>query len=287
MNKKSLSNTEPILVVPDVHLRIETLKRVLAAWGEQGEVIFLGDFFDDFDDTPSRNREMAEMLRDEILPNPLHTVLMGNHDLHYHPACPSELWCSGFYPDKKEVIGEVLGGDQFSLFKWAHSWDGVLFTHAGLHPRLVPALSGGGADELAEWIGRSCRTALDTRDSSEPLLRAGRMRGGYQPVGGVIWMDAREYQPISGLRQIFGHTPMRKAMDLDSRTDGSWCIDTNLDSVVVMRGGAHDVSIINTRGIDSKSLGEVGGRTFSKLDGGRGGGSKGQSSARANCTRSL
>lgn len=264
MTPDKMGGGEPLLVVPDVHLRIEPLRSLLDAWSDSGPVVFLGDFFDDFGDTRGRNREMAEFLKDEILPKPRHTVLMGNHDLHYSPWCPSELWCSGFHPDKKEAIGEVLGVEEFAHFKWAHSWGGILFTHAGLHPRLIPPLSSGKAEELSGWIGQSCVQAIANRDPSEPLLRAGRARGGYQPVGGVIWMDAREYQPIEGLRQIFGHTPLHEPMELDARSDGSWCIDTNLQCAAVIRATDREVRIVNVGGITREDIAKACGRSLSK-----------------------
>lgn len=268
---------EVVMIVPDVHLRLEATREILEAWGDSGPAVFLGDFFDDFGDTPERNRDMAIFLRDEVLPNPKYTVLMGNHDLHYHPRCPSEMWCSGFHPEKKKAIGQILGDDEFSRFQWAHAWDGVLFTHAGLHPRMIPPRSTGDARELSEWINQACSRALETRDSSEPLLRAGKMRGGYQPVGGVIWMDAREYQPVEKLRQIFGHTPLRKPMDLDSRPDGSWCIDTNLEHVTVLRGGGEELRIVEVPRINRETLSAAGVKPLSKGVGrreGRGGGGR-------------
>jgi hypothetical protein len=244
---------KPVLVVPDSHLRIERMRSVLDEWGDKGPVVFLGDFFDDFDDTPKRNQEMACYLKETVLHNANHTVLMGNHDLHYHPRCPSELWCSGFHPDKKKAIGEVLGLEDFERFKWAHEWGGVLFTHAGLHPRLTPAMAKGEARELAGWIEKTCSAALDNLDPSEPLLRAGRMRGGYQPFGGVIWMDAREYQPVGTVRQIFGHTPLRKALPLDSTPHGSWCVDTNLETVAILKSGGEALIVADaTRDIGAE-----------------------------------
>jgi len=246
--RKSSEQVGPLLVVPDVHLRLDALRKVLGLWGDKGPVVFLGDFFDDFGDTVEKNHEMAEYLKTTVLHNPQYTVLIGNHDLHYHPRCPSELWCSGFHPDKREAISTVLNLADFEQFKWAHSWDGVLFTHAGLHPRLIPPMSSGEADDLCNWINKSCSEALDHLDSSEPLLRAGRMRGGYQPFGGVIWMDVREYQPIEGLRQIFGHTPLRAADPVDSAPSGSWCIDTNLSTVAIMEDGGGEVFFCETAG---------------------------------------
>jgi hypothetical protein len=39
-------------------------------------------------------------------------------------------------------------------------------------------------------------------------LQPGRARGGWAKVGGVNWLDYdREFKPVPGLKQIFGHTP--------------------------------------------------------------------------------
>ncbi len=243
------SHNEPVLIVPDVHLRVTALADTLQAWGGRGPVIFLGDFFDDFGDSAEANLKMAEFIKTDILGNPRHTVLMGNHDLHYHPYCPSELWCSGFHPEKKEAINQILRAEDFGEFKWATHWKGVLLTHAGLHPRLAPPMGSDSAEELSKWVNTTCQNALDNRDPSEPLLRAGRIRGGFQPVGGVIWMDAREYQPVGRLRQVFGHTPLKSPMPVDGTNDGSWCVDTNLNSVAVLKEGKGDILLFPTHKI--------------------------------------
>lgn len=234
MKPELSSATAPTLVVPDVHLRLDGLIDILSHWGDRGPVVMLGDFFDDFNDTVEDNVKMAIFLKERVLGRGNYTVIMGNHDLHYHPHCPPELCCSGFHPDKHRGICGVLSPDDFLGFKWAHSHADTLFTHAGLHPRLMPAFFDGGAGELAEWIGRTCQTAFENRDPSEPLLRAGRARGGYQPVGGVIWMDAREYQPVHGIRQVFGHTPMRSPLRCGEGRDSSWCIDTNSSNAAII-----------------------------------------------------
>lgn len=234
---------EPTLIVPDVHLRLENLKAILNQWGGRGRVIFLGDFFDDFGDTATQNAEMASFLKKEVLGKKSHTVIMGNHDFHYHPRCPDELKCSGFTEEKKTAIGEVLSLEDFSNFQWATHEKGFLLTHAGLHPRLLSPFAEVRADKISQWINDTCRKALDLGDIYEPLLRAGYMRYGAQPVGGVIWMDVREYEHIPQLRQIFGHTPLRVHSKVGPVDECSFCIDTNLDCVGLVGSGDNDVKM--------------------------------------------
>lgn len=224
----------PTLVVPDVHLRVGRVSKILESWGNRGRVVFLGDFFDDFGDTPSKNTEMAMFLKEEILSRSDCVVLMGNHDLHYHPRCPRELRCSGFSEEKMKAINKVLDLEDFAKMRWALSSDGFLFTHAGLHPRLLPPFADVDASKIADWINKSCDNSLSTGDYTEPLLRAGYMRYGPQPVGGVIWMDFREYEHIPGLQQVFGHTPLRIHSVIKAGGEVSLCLDTNLECVGVV-----------------------------------------------------
>lgn len=240
------SSKSHVLVIPDVHLRIKQLKNILGEWGGRGRVIFLGDFFDDFGDSTERNAEMARFLKEEVLGRDDYTVLMGNHDLHYHPKCPRELRCSGFSEEKLKAIGEVLSLDDFLKFRWATTEGGFLLTHAGLHPRLLPPFAEIDSGKISAWVNDSCDKALDLMDASEPLLRAGYIRFGSQPVGGVVWMDMREYEHIPNLRQIFGHTPLQTYSKDGPDDESSFCIDTNLQCAGVIRsdGGRGELIII-------------------------------------------
>ena len=238
------ANDTPTLIVPDVHLRVSRVKKILEEWGSRGRVVFLGDFFDDFGDSPEKNAEMAEFLKEEILARPDCVVLMGNHDLHYHPRCPRELRCSGFSEEKMKAINKVLDLGDFAKMRWAVAEGGFLFTHAGLHPRLLPPFADVKAGNIAEWINSSCDNSLSTGDSTEPLLRAGYMRYGPQPVGGVIWMDFREYEHIPGLQQVFGHTPLRRHAVTRQGDEISLCLDTNLECVGVIHQALGEPSVI-------------------------------------------
>jgi hypothetical protein len=44
-------------------------------------------------------------------------------------------------------------------------------------------------------------------------------------------MDVREYEPLRGVAQIFGHTPLRTPEKLEDGEIVSYCVDTHLEHV--------------------------------------------------------
>ena len=120
------------LIVPDIHLRWRLVDGLIQDVGAD-HIIFLGDFFDQFNDTADQNRRQAVWLQGQLkLPN--RTFLWGNHDLHYaHPSIHTE--CSGYSEGKCQAINEVMSSADWRRFQW-HCWqDGWLISHAGLHPK--------------------------------------------------------------------------------------------------------------------------------------------------------
>lgn len=224
------------LVIPDVHLDIENLKKILQSQEAQDcdRLVFLGDFFDNFGDSPKRNAEMAQFLKNEILYNEKATILVGNHDLHYHPKCLPQWRCSGYSHEKREAIEKVLSLEDFNQFDWATTIDDVLLTHGGLHPSMIPWGQGIDAQSLCQYLNKKCLEALETQLGSEPLLQAGRLRYGPQAHGGIIWMDVREYEHIEGIKQIFGHTPLKNPIFLGPENERSLCLDCQLSQALVI-----------------------------------------------------
>lgn len=230
------------LIIPDVHLDFNKLEKAMTSFVKRADhVIFLGDFFDDFNDTPEANVKMARILKTEILGKEKITVLMGNHDLNYHPLCLPEWRCSGFSLEKKAAIGEVLTLEDYNNFVWATTAGGekgrdALVTHAGLHPDMLPWGCEVDPQSLANYLNEKCQKALTTQLGGEPLLQAGRSRYGHQPHGGIIWMDVREYEHIEGLRQIFGHTPLRSPYKVGPPKEYSLCMDSQLSHLLLIKG---------------------------------------------------
>ena len=198
---RSLGRT---LVIPDIHnafARADAFIQRLA--GRFDRIVFLGDYFDDFGDTPDIVLGVAKWLQHSIeQPNRIH--LVGNHDLAYLRPGPFT-WCSGFEPDKLRAIAPVLNRLPRDQFHAAVEIDGWLLSHAGFLPCYV---SGHSAVSVAVWA--DCLLRQLFAGGWPSLFAAGAARGGRAPVGGITWCDwEREFLPTEGIHQIVGHTPAR------------------------------------------------------------------------------
>lgn len=248
------------IVIPDVHQRIDSVKRILEAEKYYDEVVFIGDHFDSFYDPPkvAGFQETAEYLRYLVMDHPdksKFVFLVGNHDLSYiynnrassmvsiHKAI--EFYCSGFTTSKakkfrKVFYDEGLKDDFFyKNFKIAHQTQGWTLSHAGLHERHIPV--GKNADILVNEI--IPHVWKNFRDFTVPhhwlLSGAGQCRGGDCYVGGVLWLDWRmEFEASEHIgRQIVGHTTIKEPEVRDMNTNKeSWNLDTEKDYGVIING---------------------------------------------------
>jgi hypothetical protein len=66
----------------------------------------------------------------------------------------------------------------------------------------------------------------------------GRLRGGWERKGGVVWQDWREFEVIDGLTQIVGHTIGEEARwrfsDDGNSISFNVCIDTEMSHYAVV-----------------------------------------------------
>lgn len=211
-------NNKNVLIIPDIHLNWERAEEIIAKI-KHDEVIFLGDYFDDWDDTPAMFRETVKWLEESIQkPNRIH--MFGNHDQHY--AFPYRTFqCSGYEQWKYFIVHDNFDKQLWGKVKWYHFLDNRwLLTHAGLHKLNVPdaitthyknrekyikVLS----DYLDDEIVKGFRAAGDGTGSW--IFNAGLARWGQQRVGGITWCDYnQEFYPLQGINQIVGHTPQRQ-----------------------------------------------------------------------------
>jgi hypothetical protein len=205
------------LIIPDIHLRWQEAEDIIASV-KHDEVIFLGDYFDDFGDDPESVEATADWLVGSVKkPNRIH--LFGNHDVHY--AFPYRTFkCSGYEQWKDILIGNNVTDKVWNKLKWYHVLDGTwLLTHAGLHKSNLPeAIRELHTDrpkflkEIAEYLDVSIQHGFRKAANNEGswIFNAGRSRGGMNNVGGINWCDyEQEFHPIKGLNQIVGHTPQR------------------------------------------------------------------------------
>jgi hypothetical protein len=166
-------------------------------------VVFLGDYFDQFGDSPEDAARTSFWLK-KSLADPRRIHLIGNHDASY--LWPNEAtFCPGFTWEKEKVIRCILGKNAARSFVF-HGWvDEWLLTHAGLSAQWIPE----GAGPIGNWLIDQDIAARDAFASGRPhwYLAVGPKRGGDARAGGILWCDYRELEPIPGVRQIFGHTP--------------------------------------------------------------------------------
>lgn len=217
------------LIIPDIHNKWGRAQDIMDNYPADARV-FLGDIYDDFDDTPEYIRQTA-VWHKAALADPKNLFLFGNHDMGY--AFPAyDLVCSGWEQKKKEVIQGIISDEEWSRSRF-YTWvDGWLLSHAGL---CIGALRS--IDEL-EGNARGALEQARNIFGKHWMTSAGQARGGSRPYGGLTWCDFNdEFTPFPGVRQIFGHTPGRSPRSVDD----NWCLDTNLAHAAFLEEGSLEI----------------------------------------------
>ena len=152
------------------------------------------------------------------------TVVLGNHEVpHLFPSLKEQLAFNGQTPLSRktfELLANAYGVGKLVVATEANGW---LITHAGVHP-LIDQLPEDNADAAAELRGGFARLIAGKETDSSYFLWIGRGRGGFDPVGGVLWNDYRSMELVTQTRrQVFGHTPqISKGF---AQHESVWCID--------------------------------------------------------------
>ena len=227
------------LIIPDLHHRWQQAEKIISRV-EHDNVIFLGDTFDDFNDTPEMVKDTCDWLEMSVnKPNRLHC--WGNHDIHY--AFPYKAFCcAGYQQWKYFIVHDRIDPKMWDKIVWYTFLDNTwLLSHGGLHKFNVPAEIAAKHKDRVKFIAsldnylqteilKGFRAGADGMKSW--IFNAGRARWGTQRVGGIIWCDfEREFYPVQGINQIVGHTPQMQSP--------RWCIlerdSLNSDGQVVYR----------------------------------------------------
>lgn len=234
------------LVIPDVHQDIAWVERILAREHAVGSppdlVVFLGDYFDSRR-PPSQRAGVADTcayldaLRVRLGERVV--FLLGNHDVQYFEAradclahrTPRHLRykCGpSFIHSAAKQIAKNLSPEFWSATRLFVGVNGWLLSHAGVAPAHWPERAT--LDESLAALERDCSAALQsitasflTHRPAHQLLRAGYVRGGDTPVGGLTWLDwDHEFEDALHMPQLVGHT----VSSLGARQSGrSWCLD--------------------------------------------------------------
>jgi len=212
------------LIIPDIHTRFDKAEAIISSI-DHDNIVFLGDYFDEFYDTLAQNQQAAHWLK-ESMKKKDRIHLLGNHDLAY---MDQDHRCSGFTENKLVAI-ESSGVDLTKLqhYCWVGDW---LCTHAGLSNNFYK-------------YNQKCPSPIDKdecvnvnnflhnmEDEDKDLLyNVSIHRGGRSKFGGILWCDYDEFIDIDHIKQIFGHTKSNEVRQRQDPMHDSehYCIDTGL-----------------------------------------------------------
>ncbi len=247
------------IIIPDLHNRVDFVELALSSPALQpyDRVVLLGDYFDDFFDTPQDAENSARWLKQSLYkPNRIH--LIGTHDIWYMFPNNPFMIASGNTEEKSNAINHILTEKDWKLLKLFHYEQNFLMTHAGVHKYLINSYASQKKHILSKYIqninnqqviNSSIQEIIDkiikpatddalihvSRNMNDSWLDAGFARKGWQPVGGIIWLDwIEEFEPIPDINQIVGHTELKIPQSKSTQNSKNYCLDTKSHHIGIL-----------------------------------------------------
>lgn len=220
-----------LLVIGDIHTHYEKAERIIKKFNDY-KIIFVGDYFDQFNDTVVDNECTAEWLKSS-LENPNRIHLKGNHDEHYDPRV--NIFCSGYTGDKKKAINNVLSIEDWNKLKYFHFENNWWFSHAGItnhwfsHP-LKNTIDFNSVEKVID----DAITRQRIGDVHNAIWASDNFRGGPHPKGGILWCDWRNLDLIPNFNQVVGHTPVHKIISIHDEVIRSRIINVDCSAITYM-----------------------------------------------------
>jgi len=210
------------LVIPDIHNRVGHIE-LLIETVRPDRTVFLGDYFDSYDDDHHDAQATAVWLNYSLQqPNRIH--LFGNHDLPYAYPWNKAVWCPGWTPKKNKAVNKVMERQDWDKMQLVHEEQGWLLSHAGFHvDNFAHPVNG----ISVESILADCATARKLLDTGAccRFLRQGSSMG-ESGVGGCTWLRWYELEAIPSINQIVAHTAYPEVQQLIRPTSKNYCLDT-------------------------------------------------------------
>jgi len=205
------------LIIPDIHNHYDRAEKIIKSVNAD-QIIFLGDYFDDFDDNRNAITEVAKWFSWSIHEkNRIH--LCGNHDIHYWFKDNKDQRCGGWEQYKSTIINDIVKPEDWNKLKFFHVLDDWILSHAGVHSYWLDPVKSHKSlpveitkDQLIKKLERGSEECvkLINQNRHHWFTIAGFSRSGSPFVGGLLWLDFNEeFCPIQGIHQIVGHTPDR------------------------------------------------------------------------------
>jgi len=227
------------IIIPDIHNDYLTAEKIIIKENPD-KIIFLGDYFDDFDDTIQDANNTARWLKKSLKQkNRIH--LIGNHDLSYMTDNPN-LKCSGYRTDKHKVIKKhFIDWNKLKMHYWIDDY--WLCTHAGFSNNFFKQQHTKKSDSIHQVLDFSKKDLekIDDVNYMHSFFQVGFSRGGSNEAGGPLWCSYDEFVDISGINQIFGHTPNHIVRYRKTKNSEHYCIDTKLNHYVIYQNLAMQV----------------------------------------------
>jgi hypothetical protein len=252
MNTTQLSSTgKRILVFSDVHQDARKLEYILNK--ENYDIaVCLGDWFDSFDyDSIQDIEDTCTLLKKKVGETNFFT-LFGNHDLHYLYSNQYAI-CSGYTIGKDNAISDSLGNFRDYVkakFKWFIWIDDFLCSHAGIHTYHLSPMTELTKQGITAWLEQQAHYAEGCliNGSKHWFYAAGYARGGSMTKGGITWLDFDiEFEPISEIKQLVGHTPHKQILNhiSDGNINLAECdnldIDCQLNEYLIISDGKIEI----------------------------------------------
>lgn len=177
------------IIISDLHQRHNWIEKFLEKTPHD-EVVFLGDYFDDFDDTPEETKETAKWLKKSLkIPNRIH--LLGNHDSHYRFPGLRKWRCAldnqETQEKKEKAISAIMSPQDWEKIIPSYQTQGWLLSHAG--------------------VPKGTKNAEKILKTDIKFAKRGVHR---KTLKTTIWGKYRDFIPTRHLNQIFGHSPSEK-----------------------------------------------------------------------------
>lgn len=196
------------LIIGDIHNHVDKLETLIGSI-EHDQVIFLGDYFDNFHDSIYDARTTASWLEySTSKKNRIH--LMGNHDMPYR--FPSNLYfdCPGFTREKSKMINSIFNRYETSIWskiKFAHfDYDSnIIYSHAGFTEKVFRChpIKGPNLKEYNKMVDKAYEALVKDDQALSPLF----CQNIDDSYSGITWIRPNSFKNITGVAQFVGHTP--------------------------------------------------------------------------------
>ena len=211
------------VILGDTHGR-DCWKQIVASESPD-RVIFIGDYFDSFDNTAVEQMHNFQEIIDWKQSGQSEVImLIGNHDYHYMRGVTQ--YYSGYQSGARPAIEQLLYENKNHM-QMAYGMNGFIFTHAGVSSDWLKIHGYDNESNLIDWINDMWKYKPNT------FGFAGRDPYGDSTISSPIWIRPHSLQKANRdtLRdqfiQVVGHTTQGK-IDTEGKSTGGryYYIDT-------------------------------------------------------------